>query len=304
MKRNATLDYARFLAAVGIIVFHVGTVGGSIGYAALPFFLMLLVVLAFSSAEHLGFKDYMRGRASRLLVPWAMWSLVYGALKLAEVALTDATLPSEFSSWMLLTGPSIHLWFMPFAFSASLLIWPLAGFVALFSDRWRGIFAAVGVTLAVLLITMLSGITTAPPFAQWFFALPAVAFGAGIGCLLGASNLAGIVTLYTAALAVGVWAAGWPNGSSQLVIASAALSICIALPTRTRPVASWLADISVTLYLAHPLVVAVLLRLTPLQDGSLELAGFVVAGTILLAALLRGKQVRAFNPFSSQGTQS
>lgn len=47
MARSATLDYARFLAAVGIIVFHVGAAGANIGYAALPFFLMLLVVLAF-----------------------------------------------------------------------------------------------------------------------------------------------------------------------------------------------------------------------------------------------------------------
>ncbi len=267
--------------------------------------LMLLVVLAFSSAERLGFRDYMRGRASRLLMPWAIWSVVYGSMKLAEVVVTDATLRSEFSAWMMLTGPAIHLWFMPFAFCASLLIWPLARFIAWFSDRWRCIPAVVGVTLTVLLIVTLGGITTtAPPFAQWLFALPAVTFGAGIGSLRGTSNLTGILIVCTAALVVGVWAAGWPRGSMQLVIASAALALCMLLPTRKRPIASWLADISVTLYLAHPLVVAVLLRLTPLQDGSLELVATVLVGTILLAALLHSKQVRAVNPFASQGTQS
>jgi peptidoglycan/LPS O-acetylase OafA/YrhL len=76
------------------------------------------------------------------------------------------------------------------------------------------------------------------------------------------------------------------------------------LPSRKRPTASWLADISVTLYLAHPLVVAVLLRLTPLQEGSLELLASVLLGTILLAAILHGKQVRVVNPFASQGVQS
>jgi peptidoglycan/LPS O-acetylase OafA/YrhL len=222
----------------------------------------------------------------------------------AEVVLTDATLRSEFSAWMLLTGPAIHLWFMPFAFCASLLIWPLARFIVLFSDRWRGISAAVGVTLAVLLMATLGGITTAPPFAQWFFALPAVAFGTGIGSLHRTSNLTGVLIVCTAALVVGAWAAGWPSGSSQLVIASAALSLCMLIPTRKRPAASWLADISVTLYLAHPLVVAVLLRLTPLQEGSLELLACVLVGTILLATLLHGKQVSAVNPFASQGKQS
>ena len=44
--RNAMLDYARFLAAAGILFFHSGAPGAWIGYAALPFFLMLLICLA------------------------------------------------------------------------------------------------------------------------------------------------------------------------------------------------------------------------------------------------------------------
>ena len=50
MTRNATLDLARLVAAFGIVLFHSGAPGASLGFAALPFFMMLLLVLAFDSA--------------------------------------------------------------------------------------------------------------------------------------------------------------------------------------------------------------------------------------------------------------
>ena len=65
MTRNATFDYARLIAAIGIIVFHVGAPGASIGYAALPFFLMLLVFLAFPVAAGKDFGTY-RPRAQHV----------------------------------------------------------------------------------------------------------------------------------------------------------------------------------------------------------------------------------------------
>ena len=118
MQRNGTLDYARLLAAFGIVFFHAGAPGGAIGYAALPFFLMLLVVLAFPGAVRVSFPAYLRGRVQRLLVPWVIWSGVYGVLKLAELVVTGAPFGSEFSLNMILTGTALHLWFLPFAFLA------------------------------------------------------------------------------------------------------------------------------------------------------------------------------------------
>lgn len=115
MKRSTALDYARFPAAIGIIIFHVGAPGANIGYAALPFFCILLVFLAFPAAVKKDFTAYAASRAKRLLQPWAIWSLVYAALKLAEVGVSEARLETEFAAWMLLTGPAIHLWFLPFA---------------------------------------------------------------------------------------------------------------------------------------------------------------------------------------------
>lgn len=87
---------------------------------------MLLVVLAFPAAQRNTFLHFGRSRAQRLLLPWLVWSAIYGAMKLAEVAVTGVPLRHEFAPWMWLVGTAIHLWFLPFAFVTSLAVWPLA----------------------------------------------------------------------------------------------------------------------------------------------------------------------------------
>ena len=67
--RNAMLDYARFLAAAGILFFHSGAPGAWIGYAALPFFLMLLICLAWPAAQREPAGVYAGGRMRRLMGP-------------------------------------------------------------------------------------------------------------------------------------------------------------------------------------------------------------------------------------------
>ena len=79
---------------------------------------MLLLCLAWPAAQRDDFGRYVCNRATRLLVPFAVWSGIFGLLKLAEVLLTGVSLGSEFKPSMLLTGPAIHLWFLPFAYVA------------------------------------------------------------------------------------------------------------------------------------------------------------------------------------------
>ena len=58
MKRNSTLDYARLIAAIGIIVFHVGAPSVAVGYAALPFFLNAALDLRIPAALRQDFASY------------------------------------------------------------------------------------------------------------------------------------------------------------------------------------------------------------------------------------------------------
>ena len=129
---NATFDYARLVAVVGIIWFHAGAPGALIGYSGLSFFLILLVCNAFPQISSVrpqfhrapAWTRYAVARAQRLLLPWLIASLFYSGFKLVEVA-RGAPWGAEFTSQMWLTGAALHLWFLPFAFLVSVALWPL-----------------------------------------------------------------------------------------------------------------------------------------------------------------------------------
>ena len=290
MARNATLDYARLIASIGIIVFHVGAPGAAVGYAALPFFLMLLIFLAFPTAVERDFGTYAATRIARLMWPWAIWCLIYAALKLAEVAIAGVPLKSEFAIWMLLTGPSIHLWFLPFACFACIAIWPLARLSNSLPERGRTICGMVLSGLTALITWITHDLVVAQPFAQWLYALPAVALGSAFG-FLGRTYHPTMMTALAVAITTGLLLAlNWPDGAGQLAMAGLAFTLCLALPLRDRPVARRMADLSLTLYLAHPMVISILLRVPPIPDKSSEMAISAVASTVLLALGLQKLQ--------------
>lgn len=102
--RTGSVDLLRFLGAVGIIQFHCAITGVWFGLAALPMFIMLLV--------YLGAGRPLKAPFDRLLIPWLAWSGIYAALKVAQSLLTCSAIMDEFAPWMILTGTSIHLWFL------------------------------------------------------------------------------------------------------------------------------------------------------------------------------------------------
>lgn len=279
--RNGSLDHARLIAAAGIVVFHSGAPGAAVGYAGLPFFLMLLILLAWPTAERHPFGAFAGARAGRLLVPWAVWSGVYGALKLAEVA-AGHPFAEEFAPWMVLTGPALHLWFLPFAAVACAALWPLARAAAPLTSPARAVLAVLAVALALGAMLLQQGADLPTPLAQWAEAAPAVALGVGLALLPGrgarAALLAGTVAMLVAT--------GWPQGATQLALAGAALWLCLALPLPDTRASRMAADLALTVYLAHPMLAAILLRATPLPEASVALALTTVAATLAFALAL------------------
>ncbi|GIT93301.1 hypothetical protein JANAI61_37590 [Jannaschia sp. AI_61] len=275
--RNGTLDYARLLAAFGIVFFHAGSPGGSLGYAALPFFLILIIVMAAPAARQIAPPDFARHRAWRLLSPWLIWSGIYGGLKLAEVAVTDATLGTEFAPHMLVTGTAMHLWFLPFAFVASLILPALS--------RPRGAWGhALSLGLALAALVALERAQTnglAVPFAQWVYGAPAICLG-----LLIALSPARLAIPLTGGVLVTAQAMGWTTGVPQLTVAAVAVLICLGRPSVGTPASHWAGSMAMGVYLGHPLVLSLLDRLGGIPRGSLEAGILGCIGALALASLL------------------
>jgi fucose 4-O-acetylase-like acetyltransferase len=264
MTRNASFDYARLAAVFGVVLFHARAPGAAWGYAGLPYFLLLMGLFVVPTAERVGTADFVRSRARRLLVPWLTWSAIYGTLLVAD-ALANGRPPLDgFAWWMLLTGPAIHLWFLPFAFVIGTLLHSVArirggdGAKTLVPLGWAG----AGMAFAALGLAHLRHLP--PPFGQWLFALP----GLGLGLLLfvqgGASRIFGV-----AAVVSGAWALGWTDNLFPLVLGLTALMLCMAVQLPEKPRSRALADLAMVVYLAHPLIQFLLNWVTTVHTDTL-----------------------------------
>jgi len=280
---NATLDHARLGAAFGIVLFHSGAPGAAIGYAALPFFLIVMLMLGAPGAARLTFSAYATGRARRLLLPWLIWSGAYGLLKLTDALVNGAALSTEFAPWMLLTGPALHLWFLPFAFAACLMLYPLA---RIGTPRGRGLALALCGLAALAAQGLNQGGALPPPLAEWRFALPAVCFGFGFALAAGRPGFGAVLAVAGAALGLAALSLGWTEGLEQLALALVLLAICRALPRPATALSDRAAQCALGVYLAHPLVMALLLRATPLPEASLALAAATALGALGLTLAL------------------
>jgi len=270
VQRNASYDYARLIAAFGIVFFHVQAPGARFGYAALPFFLMLMIVMGLPAVQKQPFLTYARTRSQRLLRPWLIWSAIFGALKLLEVALTHRMLADEFALHMLITGPAIHLWFLPFALVACLGIYPIAHAVPK-----QHLMPLIGLLLALALVVhaIRQDQTYDVPLAQWAYVTPAIFLGLGLGLIASLLWAQIVVALGFVGIA---WVMGWTDGLFQLGLACAALIACglIRLPqTRASDLA---AATALGVYLVHPLMISVLERTTSMT-ASVSLAVFACA---------------------------
>ena len=227
--RNGFLDYLRLIAAFGIVWFHAAAPGYRIAYAGLPVFLVLLAL-----PSRMGMAD----RARRLLLPFLIWSAVYALFRAWNAAEQGQALFEWWKPRMFLTGTSIHLWFLPFAF-----------LVALVAPALRA--SRIVLFLPVLAAALLSwiGETSVWPWYQWSFgAIPALA-----GFAFLHSRLLSVVSL---AAAYAVLEMFRPSPDNLVIIGGSLLGFAAMSVTLQRsPLSDWCARMSIWVFLGHGLAV-------------------------------------------------
>ena len=246
--RNAAVDLLRFVGAAAIVYLHLGLPHDGWALAALPLFMALLV--------YYGTGRPISERAHRLLLPWLAWSAVYGALKVADALSAGQPILSEFRLWMLLTGPVLPLWFLPFAFL----------FLAVFDAVPARLRRAAALVSSVVVVLALNLLALPAPFNHW-----ASVWAAGAaGHLMRNTGQAPRVALGLAAIFAAL-ALIPPLDSYAKQTALAGLALAMATSVRLPPVAlvSALASLSFGVYLSHHGVAAVVTRFTPLTGWPL-----------------------------------
>jgi hypothetical protein len=219
----------------------------------LPYFLVLLALPSQSGISK---------RARRLLVPFAIWSGIYAFVFTLIAAKTGLAPFAWWRSYMFASGPSIHLWFLPFAFMVSCV-----------SSILRGTHAVALPLLASCLLAVL-GETPGFPWYQWSFALIPVL--AGFAFLQ--NRGLGLLSLVGSILVLEIFRPSPDN----LVIAGGAAVAFLAMSAKLPATAAsdWCARLSFQVYLCQILVI-LKFKLMGLEGYSLALAS--IAGSLVLA---------------------
>lgn len=262
-KRNGALDVLRFFSALAIVYFHMALPGSEYALSALPVFVLLSVTF--------GYGKPLGERAARLLIPWAFWCAVYFAMKLADIAVTGSTFAEEFHYWMILSGPAIHLWYLPFMFLFFL-------FAAQIPNR---LLLPVLSIVSVLSYLAFVSHELGPPFSQWASVIPA----ASVGVAMKISKFPRAIGITAFAVFTAVYVATHESLALQNTIALALVIGFFMLPFGASALTGKLSNLSFGIYLTHPIFASIAHKLHP-DVGYLTYA-FVVAASIIATILLQ-----------------
>lgn len=269
--RIANIERLRIVAAFAVASFHVhGWFPRSIGVAGFIILLLSFCAFVVNKPEPYSIKNLAKKKAQRLLKPWLFWSLIYGGLSLVKMISQNLTFSDVFSPTMLLTGTRIHLWFLPFAFFAALLLAFIHRRIVNIPDSFT-VIAAISIgTLCIFGCSMIrSWIPLPTPLAQWLLGLPAIPLGFALGRIkilkriedrrkyfvfvILSAMAASAVCIVLSWLSHGIWL---DYGSKYAIRYFVSITIfCCALNWRGNldPISRNLVSLSYGIYLIHPL---------------------------------------------------
>jgi surface polysaccharide O-acyltransferase-like enzyme len=173
MKKRQDIELLRIISAFAIVWYHSGAIGHEIAYGGLIVFLIISIFLA-GKSNYSGKHPFLR-RAERLLTPWSIWFVIYGIFNAVDhkpiIPLDNGILAG------ILTGTSIHLWYMPF----------ILGCLILFDIVKNNVTSPKIAWISALLTIVILGTTSewrnesiqlGAPIAQYAQALAAISLGA------------------------------------------------------------------------------------------------------------------------------
>lgn len=292
-SREAGPEWARLAACVGIIWFHASAPGHLIAYGGLPLLTALSVMFAIRVRSGTTVGAVWRSRVTRLGVPWLFWSAVYAVLKSGQAIAAGEPIGTVFEPVMLLTGPALHLWWLPYALVVTGLAGTLAATGALRATAacwWVMGFALV---LSPPLICWAMSHRPGTPLAQWSFTAPSVALGLVTGMIV--AHAAGVrravlIGVASALFLVSCALSDWLIARALLIpyaAGVAVLMVTLAARAPAGPIVSWLGGLSFGVYLVHPALISLVERTGVIPPRSILLVGVVTVLSFVAAAVLK-----------------
>ena len=274
MQKKQNIELLRVLGAFGVVWFHAGSVGKDIAYSGLIVFLVLsLYLAAYSSAGPKG----ALARAQRLLVPWLIWFMFYGAINFATHK--PFFFPGKGIVLGILVGPRTHLWFMPFLFTALIIF-----------DRLKGRISPRAIGYSCAALSLLVFITAAgwrpwslklgPPIAQYLHAGNGIFLGIFLGyfrLLAGPKRVVFLVAILALTAYLAVRALPGVGIPYFLGTSVSAIFLLSNPPFLQRINLTWLSQCSFGIYLIHPFFLSLAEKIRFTSQAGVPIAVFTAS---------------------------
>lgn len=286
---SASIEMARVLSIIWIVILHATRQGW--GSGGVIVFLAISIGLI-KPDKKFGLCDITKSRAKRLIIPWLAWCAIYGSTAIIHYFIEGNRKPLQPS--MLLYGPEIHLWFLPFLFLTTVIAIPIAYNLPRNSNG-RRLFMVAALTITCIIIFAMgyliqSGIINTYPFVQWAEAAPG--FGLGVFYLVVKVErnpktwimLMAMCVLVCDAFAWRVFGSDFAGPIACAVVALAAtwLLVKFEAPSGLRAVAS----LTFGVYLGHILVLRITSNVFRVTNPTLNVL-FAIVGSAVLAVGIR-----------------
>jgi len=304
----------RVVAALCIILFHCLPPSHPLhpyGYVGVVLFLLISTTLMGLRASQQSLRDYSLRRGKQTLRPWLFWTVMYS---LFIFFVSPHMLPLEgFSAANILAyslgGVAVHLWYLPFIFLVSLIVWGLRRLPltqanleaqnSVTAELQRvGRISLIGLGAGTICLSV-NGVFNHPigwPWEQWLTSLPAVLLGLAIASCLQLSPQSSrrwMVAICVAVLLACCWLWGQAGRDvSYRYIAAYGIGVpllCISFGFKDQACPPWLESLSsVTLgvYLVHYAVLWVAYAIVPESLGSTGLLLTTILGSFGLALVM------------------
>jgi len=170
-SRLAGYEIFRIFACFGIVWFHLHVPGDSIAYAGLPYFMILTVYFLLLNNK----PDTIKSIIKRIIIPWLFWTVVYALFIVAKSYILHESFENKFFLWMIATGTSLHLWYLPFSFAAVFLLLKIKSRIILKDNPvfWAALCLVVTVTSSYFQ----KNIHYTIPLSQYIFIIPSIFIG-------------------------------------------------------------------------------------------------------------------------------
>ncbi len=182
----------RIAGAYGIVWVHTLTVDSLrwtevLGRVGVPLFAASASFFCVQSALRRAPKalgSYAEDRMLRLIVPFGAWSLIYIAARALKPLITGSgVLRLDYTN--LYSGTALHLWFLPFLFVATVLLYTLARALRDWPRVFAGTLFALGVPALIPPTNWLDTVTLPRGYNPAAFTIFTLGFDCGAALLLG-----------------------------------------------------------------------------------------------------------------------